>query len=127
MLADYAWVNSVFVSGGIVYVGGDEDNYESQSPPYFDGTNRSYAVLWRDGETHRLTEGIWSRASVSSVFVLDGDVYMTGYEEVTNPSLAPPGTPTNKSNLWINGEVVDLKSSYGFKGARSVFVVRKGK
>jgi len=124
VLADYGWANSVFVSGGVVYVGGDEVNME----PNGVGTgNRGYAVLWKDGEKHRLTEGVYSEASVTSVFVSNGDVYMSGYEQVTKPSLAPPGTPENRSYLWINGEAIDMESSYGIKTAGSVFVERKDK
>ena len=63
--------NSVYVLGNNVYIAGSR----------FPSTGGSFAVLWKNGEAHLLTEEIQARpesARANSVFVSGNDVYVAG-------------------------------------------------
>jgi hypothetical protein len=101
---DYGWCfgNSVFVSGGDVYVAGtDRGNFPN-----------NHAVLWKNNEWRSLSSGSgW--ASANSVFVSDGKEYVAGYEENNGVSVA---------TLWVNGEAQRLSDSGWNSNAYSVCV-----
>ena len=87
--------HSVFVSGGDVYVAGQN-------------LHSSTATLWINGVEHNL--GIMG--SAYSVFVSDSDVYIAGYERSS-------GTNWNDiAKLWKNG----VEQNLGYGQAGSVFV-----
>ena len=104
---------SVFVSGDDVYVGGSKvvDQNDILSAGF-----KNYAVLWKNGAEHILTDGE-EYASVYSVFVLGDNVYCAG------PEYFPPGQV--KSIIWVNGEAIRLEP-YGFTGrTTSVYAVSR--
>jgi hypothetical protein len=68
-----AWVNSIYVSGNNVYAAGTAGDWSS-----------TYAILWLNGlatvlDSFIAPTGSWDpRCEATSVFVLDGDVYVSG-------------------------------------------------
>jgi hypothetical protein len=81
--------NSVFCSGGDVYLGGTE----------YDNNNRPYATYWKNGIASIGTKF----SSANSVYVLGSDIYLGG---------GYPGDTTRSSQVspayWKNGTKVDL-------------------
>jgi WD40 repeat protein len=98
---------SIFVSGDDVYVAGSEGvDYNSG----LDG--QLYAVYWKNGHLHRLTEKDDKRATAMSIFVSGGDIYVAG-------------SVNRRASLWKNepnGHIY-LTDHYGTVSyATSVFV-----
>ena len=62
-----AYVSSIFVSGGLVYVGGDNGG--------------SYASYWTNGTNELAPENGWSNCSI---FVQNGKVYSAGVDDQSN-------------------------------------------
>lgn len=74
-------------------------------------TNRErYITLWKDGVEQNITDGKYY-AEPTSMFVNNGDVYITGYENIDGYL---------KSRVWKNGESVNLAPNGD--QANSVFV-----
>ena len=103
------WATSVFVTGDDVYVAG----YERE---YINGELYECGVVWKNGEAQYLSEGDHSIAY--SVFVYNGDVYVSGMSGAIDP----------RAVLWKNGTPQYL-SDYAYSGgewcptsAVSVFV-----
>ena len=96
---------SVFVSDGDVYVAGYKENQNTQTGGY----GNEIATLWKNGEAQELTDGT-CKAGALSVFVSDGDVYVSGYVK--------DGKQVAK--LWING--VDQNITSNMEKAHSIFV-----
>jgi hypothetical protein len=109
LLGNDASPRSVIVSGGDVYVLGNETHETVRSI--------MIPVLWKNGVKQRLTDG--SRfAWAHSLCVANGDVYVAGYVSGGGNGSIP--------TLWINGEAVDLRPSGMTDKAWGVFVVEKG-
>jgi uncharacterized protein YjdB len=100
--------NSVFVSGGNVYVAGREVIYESGRTTYI-------PTLWRNGANlHISSGGYYSLNSAHAVFVHENDVYVVGYD--------------GGATLWKNGQAQNLSgtnsNAYGiFVSNNNVYVV----
>jgi hypothetical protein len=99
-------VNSLFVSGGVVYVAGTEF-----------GGPKSIAKLWTNGVATNLTDGI-NNAEGTSVYVSGGSIYVTGHEQSSGKYIVKlwkkTGTTTTTSTI--------SNTSYN-SYAQSVFVV----
>jgi hypothetical protein len=95
---------SIFVSGSDIYVAG----YETTPDPLHIGNGNHVAKYWKNGVGVNLTDGA-SSCEANSIYVLDKDVYVAGYE-------------LGQAKYWKNGTPVNL-SSQGFLGeAYSIFV-----
>ena len=106
---------SVFVSGDDVYVGGSKvaDQNDILSAGF-----KNYAVLWKNGIEHRLTNGE-GYASVYSISVSGDNFYFAG------PQYDSPNSAKSNSIIWVNGEAIRLEP-YGFTGrTTSVYAVSK--
>jgi hypothetical protein len=99
--------NSLFVSGGDVYVAGVETDYELN---YLHRYTNWSAVLWKNGERQRL-EGDGHGSTALAVFVQGEDVYAAGYV----------GRDTV---VWKNGAIAWVLPADGdyYHGAISIFV-----
>ncbi|MDR1840859.1 MAG: Ig-like domain-containing protein [Holophagales bacterium] len=95
-----SYANSVFVSGGNVYVAG-----------YVAVTYS--ATLWVNGVPQYLTDGTTTAGEANSVFVSGSDVYVAGY--VTAGSYP-------RATLWVNGVAQYLSDGTANAQAQSVFV-----
>lgn len=104
----YSMAQSVFISGNDVYVSGNENNNASPA--------KSEAKYWKNGTAITLEGDASSNLYTTSIYVLNDDVYVAGYEIKSNG--------TNIPKYWKNGIAVNL--SDGTKStqptATSVFV-----
>ena len=97
--------NSVFVSGGDVYVAGQEKNEDG----------RDLATLWKNGVAKRLSG---EKSEATCVFVSGGDVYVAGNEVTVEGTYDEDEEDFNilyewsAAVLWKNGSVV---WHYGYK------------
>ena len=98
-----ACANSVYVSGGDVYVAG-----------YYDDGITQAAAVWKNGT--KMTPDLPSdgnNARALSIYVADGHVYVAGYYTDTRD------VPV----YWVDGAKMDLSSSYsGYSEANSIYV-----
>lgn len=90
----------IYVSGGDVYVAGQE---------YLGGGIYQIAKYWKNGVAVNLTDGV-SYAGANDVYVSGDDTYVAGWETDLNPPQA---------KYWKNGMAVNL--SYGHE-ATSIYV-----
>jgi hypothetical protein len=94
--------NSVYVSGGDVYVAGQVSGK---------------AALWKNGAMLPLSLDSGSTSWASSVFVSGGDVYVAGGGEYSAESSGYAAI------LWKNGEKQNLSDGSIFGVAHSIFVI----
>jgi len=133
--------NSVFVSGGNVYVAGREEIYESGRSTYI-------PTLWKNGANLHISQGgYYSLNSAHAVFVHENDVYVAGYDGgaalwkngqlqtlsdsnsnaygvfVSGGNVYVVGNISYNPVIWVNGTAKTLPKIYGMTGiARSVYV-----
>jgi len=129
----HSYANSVFVSGGDVFVAGEDrakatlwkngvaqtlssaDSYArsvfvSGGDVFVVGGGRDKATLWKNGVAQTLSS---AKSGASSVFVSGGDVFVAGYVHI--------GDYEYLATLWKNG-VAQTLSSADHSSADSVFV-----
>ncbi len=118
-LSFHAVAQSVFVDGNDIYVAG----WEGEFP------NNTIATYWKNGNPIHLSDGTTSTYA-KSIFVLEGDVYVTGFEDGSkimarcwkNGVLMPISSPgtihsiavssfVSGSDVYIVGWVFDLSST----------------
>jgi len=99
-----ARVNSIFVSGGDVYLAGSED-----ITPY---RNRR-AAYWKNKTRIYLTSDTNQNSEINSIFIAGNDVYAAGFE-TTNQGYG--------AKYWKNGIAVNLTNYTGFAKATSIVV-----
>lgn len=80
---------------------------------YVAGIDGKVAVVWKNGIKTPLTDGTY-QANANSVFVLGNDVYVSGYETLSNGY--------SVVNLWKNGIKRTLSDGLNYAEAYSVFV-----
>ena len=101
----FSYANFVFISGNDVHVAGyARNNYLVQ------GTNviASDALVWKNGDVEKLTNGP-QNSQAHSIYVSDaGDVYVAGYDG-------------DNAKLWKNGIVQDIIDDKDAKMYLSVF------
>ncbi len=103
----YAIANSVFVSGGDVYIAGSEVESNGQDSTFL------VAKLWRNGVAQDISDSCGGIAQ--SVFVSGNDVYVAGSGEYECPS-----NPVAK--LWKNGVAQNLSDETKSAWVHSVYV-----
>jgi hypothetical protein len=114
--------NSVFVDGSNMYAAGF---YE---PPINQNIHEK-AAYWKkpigsSPATPALTIDLpsnFSRAHANSIFVLNGDVYVCGWEQ-DYASITSTYTPNTIAKLWVNGVGVALTDGTTSAAAGSVYV-----
>jgi hypothetical protein len=94
--------NSVFVSGGDVYVAGEDDGF---------------AALWKNGVAQRLSD---KASEAHSVFVSGGNVYVAGMESAIYVDPDHVQRDHEQATLWKNG--VAQRLSEKISSAGSVFI-----
>lgn len=87
------WVTAMTVSGSDVYMAGY----------YYDSSDTRYACYWKNGEFHSTgTPG----SSASQIAVVNGDVYIAGYEragETLGSNLHTTSLSAMCATIWKNG------------------------
>jgi hypothetical protein len=94
---EFSYARSVVVDGDDVYVSGLDGNGSYNTA--------SKAVYWKNGEVHNLTDGTVS-ADANAVFVLDGDVYVGGYDTPNFDSY-----DIQHAKVWKNGQPTQLSDN----------------
>lgn len=101
-------VNKVFVDGNDVHAVGFKTN----------SRGKYIAVYWKNNVQQELsTDGLYN-AQCNDVFVLDGDVYIAGYENKGSGDVG---------KYWKNGEEFELKGEVVAANAYSIVVVKEKK
>lgn len=101
-------VNKVFVDGNDVHAVGFKTN----------SRGKYIAVYWKNNLQQELsTDGLYN-AQCNDVFVLDGDVYIAGYEDKGTGSVG---------KYWKNGEPFELRDGATARNAYSIVVVKEKK
>ncbi len=81
------------------------------------------AKYWKNGVETFLTTGTTSQAAANSIFVLNSDIFIAGYETIGTPTT---GTNTKKATVWQNGVKVSFapvnSANFVNSEATSIFV-----
>lgn len=101
-------VNKVFVDGDDVHAVGWETN----------SLGRHIAVYWKNNVQQELSVDGINDAECNDVFVLDGDVYIVGYENTGRGKIG---------KYWKNGEAFELLDGGTAANAYSIVVVKERK
>jgi hypothetical protein len=96
---------SIIVSGSDVYVAGIETST----------SNHSVAKVWKNGVATALSDGT-RNASASSVVVLGSDVYVGGYDYVTNYPAA---------KYWKNGVGILMTNGASSAQGQALAVIQR--
>jgi len=96
----YSWGNSIYISEGVIYVAGYQNNY-------------LIATLWTNGIATELAGG----GNATSVFVYGSDVYVAGRGNNGKPLLWVNGTATTLATYGIANSVFVVKNSYKITAA----------
>lgn len=99
-------VNKVFVDGDDVHAVGFKTN----------SRGRYIAIYCKNNVQQELSEDDLYNASCNDVFVLDGDVYIAGYENKGSGDVG---------KYWKNGEEVELLGEGTAANAYSIIVVKE--
>ncbi|MCL1893940.1 MAG: hypothetical protein FWG02_06885 [Holophagaceae bacterium] len=102
---------------GDVYAVGHSGRTEGLS-----GSQNGVAVLWKNGEQHRLSDGRFDSAA-NSVFVSNDDVYVAGYEKSIEYKIPASFSIFWKNAIiWKNGVKQSLGDGKHASEANSVFI-----